>query len=81
MKLRPAAPGLTPRDVLKLLSGIQMVDVHIPIRDGRLLILPRYTEPSTVQAMVLSTLTLTLPPQPPPRIRAGDVELPTAQLG
>jgi transposase len=79
MKLRPSAPGLTPRDVLKLLSGIQMVDVHIPIRDGRVLILPRHTEPSTEQAMVLSAMNLTLPPQPPPRIRAGDVELPAVR--
>jgi len=75
MKLRRLAPGLTPRDVLALLSEIQMVDVHIPVRDGRVLILPRHTEPPAEQAMVLAALNLTLPPQPPPRIRAGDVEL------
>ena len=76
MRLRPSAPGLTPRDVLKRLSGIQLVDVHIPVRDGRVLILPRYTEPTTEQAMVLSALNLSLPPQPPPRIRAGDLAPP-----
>ena len=69
MKLRPSAPGLTPREVLASLSGIQMVDVHIPTTDGRLLILPRYTEPDEQQQLVLTSLNLTLPPQPPPRIR------------
>lgn len=76
MKLRTAAPGLTPRAVLASLSAIQMVDVHIPTTDGRVLILPRYTEPQAEQAMVLQKLNLTLPRQPPPRIRAGQVELP-----
>ena len=77
MKLRSAAPGLTPREVLKSLSGIQMVDVHIPTTDGRLLILPRHTEPDAQQQMMLKSLNLTLPPQPPPRIRSGQAILPT----
>lgn len=78
MKLRAAAPGLTPRAVLAALAGIQMVDVVIPTTDGRELVLPRYTEPAAEQAMLLEALHLTLPPQPPPRIRAGQVELPAA---
>jgi hypothetical protein len=76
MKLRAAAAGLTPRAVLAALAGIQMVDVVIPTTDGRELVLPRYTEPTAEQAMILHTLNLSLPPQPPPRIRAGQVELP-----
>jgi hypothetical protein len=76
MKLRSAAPGLTPRAVLQSLSAIQMVDVHIPTTDGRILILPRSTEPTAEQGMILEKLRLTLPPQPPPRIRSGDVALP-----
>ena len=76
MKLRAAAPGLTPRAVLAALAAIQMVDVVIPTTDGRELVLPRYTEPTAEQALILQTLNLTLPPQPPPRIRAGQVELP-----
>jgi hypothetical protein len=56
MKLRAAAPGLTPRAVLQSLSAIQMVDVVIPTTDGRELVLPRYTEPTAEQAMILQTL-------------------------
>lgn len=78
MKLRAAAPGLTPRAVLAALGQIQMVDVTIPTTDGRELVLPRYTEPTSEQAMLLETLNLSLPPQPPPRIRGGRAELPAA---
>jgi hypothetical protein len=82
MKLRACAAGLTPRAVLQALSAIQMVDVVIPTTDGRELVLPRYTEPQPESAMILEQLNLTLPPQPPPRIRAGQVEgpLPVVEL-
>jgi transposase len=72
MKLRTAAPGLTPRAVLKSLSAIQMVDVHVPTSDGRELVLPRYTEAEAEHHMILETLKLTLPSQPPPRIRSPE---------
>lgn len=78
MKLRAAAPGLTPRAVLAALAGIQMVDVAIPTTDGRELVLPRYTEPTPEQVLILQALNLSLPAQPPPRIRAGQVDLPAA---
>lgn len=70
-KLQTHAPGLTPREVLKELRAIQMVDVHLPTTDGRTLILPRFTEPEPSQRMILQKLNLTLPPQPPPRITAA----------
>lgn len=76
MKLRSAAPGLTPRAVLRSLSAIQMVEVQVPTTDGRVLVLPRHTEPEAEQEMILQTLGLELPTQPPPRIRGGQVELP-----
>ena len=76
MKLQYAAPGLTPRAVLEKLSAIRMVDVCIPTTDGRLLVMPRYIEPEADQQLVLDKLHLTLPSQPPPRIRAGEVILP-----
>jgi transposase len=76
MKLRPVAPGLTPRAVLESLGAIQMVDVHIPTTDGRELILPRHTEPEAEQQMILHKLKLALPSQPPPRIRGGQAVLP-----
>ena len=77
LKLKNAAGGLTPRDVLKSFSAIQMVDVHIPTTDGRELVMPRHTEAESEQQMVLEKLRLTLPAQPPPRIRGGDVVPPT----
>ena len=77
MKLSRSAPGLTPRAVLQSLSSIQMIQVHLPTTDGRVLIMPRYTEPESEQKMILEALKLELPPQPPPRIRAGKVEMPT----
>jgi transposase len=74
-KLAAAAPGLTPRAALQSLSAIQMVEVHIPTTDGRVLVMPRYTEPEVQQKMILDTLRLELPHQPPPRIREGRLEL------
>ncbi len=76
MRLNIAAPGLTPREVLKSLSAIQLVDVHVPITDGRELVMPRHTEPEAQQAMILEKLNLQLPPQPPPRIRSGEIIMP-----
>jgi transposase len=69
--IEPTAPGLSPRAVLEQLAGIQMVEVCLPTSDGRWLIMPRYTEPEPEQEMLLQKLGLTLPPQPPPRIRGG----------
>src|ERR1700674_2406277 len=43
-RLKPLAPGLTPRAVLDKFAAIQMLDVHFPTTDGRTLILSRYTE-------------------------------------
>lgn len=77
MRLKSAAPGLTPREVLRSLAAIQLVDVHIPTTDGRELVMPRYTEPETQQEMILDKLNLKLPKQPPPRIRSGEVIMPT----
>lgn len=64
------APGLTPREVLATLSGILMLDVHLPLADGRELVLPRYTQPEPEQRLVLEKLGWELPAQPPPRIRS-----------
>jgi len=67
-RLRPLAPGLTPRAVLDKCATIQMLDVHFPTTDGRTLILSRYTHPEPEQKILLEQLKLTLPAQPPPRI-------------
>ena len=67
-RLRPLAPGLTPRAVLDKFAAIQMLDVHFPTTDGRTLILSRYTQPEADQKILLEQLRLQLPVQPPPRI-------------
>jgi transposase len=73
-RLRPLAPGLTPRAVLEKMSAIQMVDVWVPTTDGRLLILPRYTQPEKDHQMLLHELHLQWPSQPPPRIVSQGAE-------
>ena len=45
-----------------------MIDVHLPTSDGRVLILPRYTQPEKDVQLLLHQLNLELPDQPPPRI-------------
>jgi transposase len=79
-RLRLHAPGLTPRAVLEKLAGIQMLDVSFPTTDGRRLIMPRYTEPDSEQALLLHHLDLALPQQPPPRITTSASPAPFPQL-
>ena len=70
-RARIHAPGLTPTAVLEKLATIQMVEVWIPMVDGRWLMLPRHTQPEKdVQAM-LNQLQIALPSQPPPRIKSS----------
>ena len=79
-RLRMHAPGLTPRAVLEKLACIQMLDVSFPTTDGRRLTMPRYTEPSPEQALLLHHLNLVLPQQPPPRITSSSSSAPFPQL-
>ena len=72
-RLEAHAPGLTPRAVLETVSGILMLDVHLPLADGRELVLPRYTQPEPEQRLVLEKLGWELPAQPPPRLRSPQV--------
>jgi transposase len=74
-RLQIHAPGLTPTAVLDKLGTIQMIDVWIPTRDGRSLILPRYTQPAKDLQALLQQLQLSLPSQPPPRISAPPLPL------
>ena len=71
-RLAPCAPGLTPRAVLEKLATIQMLDVCLPTTDGRWLIMPRYTQPEPEQMLLLHQLHLSLPSQPPPRIKPAE---------
>ena len=72
-RTRTLAPGLTPRAVLEKFAAVQMVDVHLPITDGRHLILSRYTQPEKDLQLLLNQLKLTLPEQPPPRISSAQM--------
>jgi len=67
------APGLTPAAVFEKLATIQMVEVWIPTADGRWLVLPRHTQPEKDVQVVLKQMRITLPSQPPPRIKASQV--------
>jgi len=67
-RLKPLAPGLTPRAVLDKLAAVQMLDVHFPTTDGRTLVMSRYTELNADQKLLVKQLRLDLPSQPPPRI-------------
>src|SRR5687768_8196534 len=68
-QLRGHATGLMPRAVIEKLATIQMLDLCVPTTDGRELLLTWHTEPSMDVALLLEQLNLTLPPQPPPKVR------------
>ena len=67
-RIKAHASGLTPRSVLEQLKAMQMLDVRAPTTDGRWLHMARYTQPDKTQQLLLATLGLHLPPQPPPEI-------------
>jgi hypothetical protein len=75
-RLRDLAPGLTPRSVLEKLRAMQMIDVHLPTTDGREVILTRYTQPEPDQRLLLNSLKLQLPEQPPPKITVAQLKAP-----
>ncbi len=79
-RLQALAPGLTPKAVLEKLAAIQMLDVCFPTTDGRRLIMPRYTQPTPEQQILLHTLKLSLPAQPPPRIKVLSETQPIEKL-
>jgi transposase len=79
-RLHALAPGLTPRSVLETLAPIQMLDVTFPTTDGRRLVMPRYTQPTPEQKLLLHQLQLTLPDQPAPRIQVQPEIFPAGML-
>ncbi len=79
-RLQALAPGLTPKAVLEKLAVIQVLDVCFPTTDGRWLIMPRYTQPTPEQQILLHTLKLNLPAQPPPRIQVRGENQPVQRL-
>src|SRR6266508_5514435 len=71
--LRDLAPGLSPRSVLDKFRSVQMIDVHLPTTDDRVVILSRYTQPEKDLQLLLNQMKLQLPEQPPPKITASGV--------
>ena len=67
------APGLTPSSVFEKMTTIQMVEVWIPMLDGRWLVLPRHTQPEPDVQALLDQIRIPLPPQPPPRIKSAQL--------
>jgi len=76
-RLRDLAPGLTPRSVLEKFGTMQMLDVHLPTTDERTVVLSRYTQPGSDVQLLLQRMKLELPPQPPPKITAPKLPVPT----
>jgi transposase len=79
-RLQALAPGLTPRAVLETLAPLQMLDVVFPTTDGRRLVMPRYTQATPEQKLLLHQLHLSLPDQPPPRIQVQPEIFPPGML-
>ena len=79
-RLQALAPGLTARAVLETLAPMQMLDVTFPTTDGRRLVMPRYTQPTPEQKLLLHQLQLDLPDQPPPRIQVQPEIFPPGML-
>ncbi len=75
-RLMVHAPGLTPAAVFEKLATIQMIEVWIPLVDGRQLVMPRYTQPEPDLQAFLNQIRITLPSQPPPRINASQLPKP-----
>jgi hypothetical protein len=55
---------------LEKFCAVQMIDVHVPITDGRELTLTRYTQPEPELKLLLEKLRIALPP--PPKITAAE---------
>jgi transposase len=67
-KLKAAAAGLTPAQVLHQLKQVLLVEVWFDLRQGGKICLPRITQPEAAQQLILHHLGWSLPEQPPPKI-------------
>ena len=70
-RCRQSAGGLTARSVLDPLKAMPRIEVEGPTLDGRLIPMPRTTQPDKAQPMILAQLHLKWPSQPPPRITSA----------
>jgi transposase len=67
-KLKAAAPGLSPWQVLDQFKRVVQVEVWFKLKAGGAICLPRITQPEAAQALLLHRMAWSLPEQPPPRV-------------
>ncbi len=70
-QLRRVAGGLTPRTMLEKFGRIELIDVHLPVGEGRTMVMTRRTQPDLDQRVLLERLGWELPEQGPPRLTEG----------
>ncbi len=70
-QLRRVAGGLTPRTMLEKFGRIELIDVHLPVAEGRTMVMTRRTQPDLDQRLLLERLGWELPEQGPPRLTEG----------
>ena len=70
-QLRRVAGGLTPRTMLEKFGRIELIDVHLPVGEGRTMVMTRRTQPDLDQRLLLERLGWELPEQGPPRLTEG----------
>ena len=67
-QLRRVAGGLTPRTMLEKFGRIELIDVHLPVGEGRTMVMTRRTQPDLDQRLLLERLGWELWEQGPPRL-------------
>ena len=72
-KLKAAAPGLSPWQLLDQFKRIVQVEVWFKLKAGGAICLPRITQPEAAQALLLHQMGWSLPEQPPPKIYTTQV--------
>jgi len=72
-KLKAAAPGLSPWQLLDQFKRIVQVEVWFKLKTGGAICLPRITQPEAAQALLLHQMGWALPEQPPPRVYQDQV--------
>ena len=70
-QLRRVAGGLTPRTMLEKFGRIELIDVRLPVGEGRTMVMTRRTQPDLDQRVLLERLGWELPEQGPPRLTEG----------
>ena len=71
MIVREHAPGPTPRQIIDKMNTVRMVDVVMPMTNGRVVMLPRYVESKEDVALLLGRSASRSRPSPHRRYQAA----------